>query len=148
MAAREVDSMFAEPLLVILCGLIAACLVGGLTLWGTVHLYNVAAPPSWSIPRMLFGQACEIAFVISLVALVLHEFIQALATRQARGVWELSLIPVVFLTTALMICFRLSTGLGRATVLALCYLPIAVFVGLVLVQVVAEVVRWSQILVE
>jgi len=119
--------MFAEPLLVILCGLIVAALVGGLTLWGTALLYNVAAPPSWAVPRMLFGQACEIAFVVSLTALVLHEFIQALATRQARGLWELWLIPVSLLTTGLMICFRGPATFGRAMVVALFYLPIAVF---------------------
>jgi hypothetical protein len=130
--------MFAEPLLVILCGLIVATLVGGLTLWGAVLLYNVAAPPSWGVPRMLFGQACEVAFVVSLTALVLHEFIQALATRQARGLWELSLIPVSLLTTGLMICFRLPTTFGRAMVVALCYLPF----GLILVKIGVEVVRW------
>jgi hypothetical protein len=128
-----------EFLLVILIGLIGTSLIGGLALWGTVQLYNLVVRSlrdSWGVPAMPFERACQVAFVVSLIDFALHEYIQVLSRPESRDLLELLLIPVSFLSVALMVCFRLPTGFGRAVLITVCYVPViavivAVLVGLV-----------------
>jgi hypothetical protein len=139
--------MIAESLLWILCGLTGASLIGGLLLWATVQLYNLVVS-ELAVPKMLFGKAFEVLFVVCLIAFVLHEFIQALATRQARALWELSLVPVSLLSLALVLWLRLPTSLGRAALLTFCYASLTTVVAVIVVPVVIAAVLLWRIAVE